>query len=99
MSFGGEINCLVKICVGNADCMNRFENVASVLNKAIKKKKSYLENNCKKKNGVPAASGVFLCGVCMFSLLMLVSSGFSHNPETYRTDELETVSESEYECV
>ncbi len=35
----------------------------------------------------------------MFSLLMLVSSGFSHNPETYRTGELETVSESEYECV
>ncbi len=27
----------------------------------------------------------------MFSLLMLVSSGFSHNPETYRTGELETV--------
>ncbi len=27
----------------------------------------------------------------MFSLLMLVSSGFSHNSETYRTGELETV--------
>ncbi len=34
VSFGGEINCLVKIRVGNADWMNGFENVASVLNKA-----------------------------------------------------------------
>ncbi len=32
MSFGAEINCLVKIRVSNADCMNSFENVASVLN-------------------------------------------------------------------
>ncbi len=32
VSFGAEINCLVKIRVGNADCMNSFENVASVLN-------------------------------------------------------------------
>ncbi len=32
VSFGAEINCLVKIRVSNADCMNSFENVASVLN-------------------------------------------------------------------
>ncbi len=34
VSFGGEINCLSKIHVSNADCMNSFENVVSVLNNA-----------------------------------------------------------------
>ncbi len=34
VSFGGEINCLAKIRVSNADCMNSFENVVSVLNNA-----------------------------------------------------------------
>ncbi len=39
----------------------------------------------------PAAGG-FLCGVCMFSLCWcLFLLCFSHNPETYRTGELETV--------
>ncbi len=50
--------------------------------------------------GVPAAAGVFLCWVCMFSLCWCwFPLGFSHNPKSYRTGELETVSECEYEYV
>ncbi len=35
MSFGGEINCLAKMHVGNADCMKSFDNVTSVLTECM----------------------------------------------------------------
>ena len=44
-SFGGEINCLAKMHVGNADCTQRFEKAASVLTNAycqLKKKTTIL---------------------------------------------------------
>ena len=34
VSFGGEINCLAKMHIGSADCVERFEKVALVLTNA-----------------------------------------------------------------